>query len=76
MATNPDELARDELAIQQAANRQAFRGSLEARMSGNPVAALTVYNDWLPVIEHALDMQTPPVDDEDSVVRNLSATRD
>jgi hypothetical protein len=56
--------------LAQRAARAAKRAELEAQFSGNPVAALNLYRDWLPVSEARDDMRQWPVDEPESVVRN------
>lgn len=68
--TDGGERERDQLAISQRASRQAFRGGLEARMGGDPVAAARLFEAWQPLVELGEDMQTAPVEEVDSIVRN------
>lgn len=70
MTTSPAEFARDQLALAQAAERQAFRASLEARMVGDDGEYVMLFDRWLPLMEFGWDMQTSPVPEIDSVVRN------
>jgi hypothetical protein len=58
-----------------AVRRSQGRGSLEAKLSGDP-GPTNLYEDWMRVVEFQQDMDTPPVDEVDSIVRNHSVNRD
>jgi hypothetical protein len=58
-ALNQDELNRMLLWRRQRTQRQQFRAQLQARLRGDPNAALNTQHRWQPLLDHRMDMQMP-----------------
>jgi hypothetical protein len=67
-ALDQDELNRQLLWKRQRNQRAAYRAQLQARLMGDPIAAMRLQHNFQPLIDHQLDMAAqsmPP--DPDSI---------
>jgi hypothetical protein len=63
-ALDQDELNRMLLWRQQRSQRASYRAQMQARMRGNPLAALSAQHRFQALVDGALDASLPPMPDD------------